>query len=236
VFAFDWTGNLKTRVDSSGTTSLGFDSLNRPTSKVTPAFGSSEVTYDGLGNVLSFSEDASTTVRYWYDRANNLDMLAEPGGSCTGYSLAALPPALAKCTLFDQDVNGRRSLTRFPSGQRTELGYDGSGRQTSIVGKRPSGAVFISRGYTYTHPTTGADGDLRRSVSEVNPGQANVSNTYSYDAASQLTGATRGGTSWGYAYDKAGNRTSRSQTGQSTVFYGYNNADMLCWSGYDGGR
>ncbi len=231
TYAYDAVGNLLTRTDNTGGTTFAYDALHRPTSKVTPYFGSSDVTYDGVGNILTFSEDASTTTTYAYDLANNLDKLAEPGGTCTGYSLTALPPASAKCVLFDQDFNGRRTLARFPSGQKTEYAYDGSGRQTSVVGKRPAGTAFTSRSYTYAHPSTGADTDLRWSMAEVNPGLADVSSTYGYDGMDQLTAATRGATTWGYSYDLAGNRTQLTQTGEPTTFYGYNNADMLCWSG-----
>jgi hypothetical protein len=93
------------------------------------------VGYDAASNIasqaLTFgSADSRGTVSYGYKAADQLSSLAEPGGSCAGYSWAAPPSAAAACTVFNLDNDGRRTGTRFPSGSTVSASFDGSGRVT----------------------------------------------------------------------------------------------------------
>lgn len=226
TYAYDAAGNLTSRVDKTGTTTFGYDALNRPYLKTFPGGGTSQVGYDANGNVTSYT-DAGGTVSYGYDPANNLWSLAEPGGSCPAYPTAVTVPNSTRCTGFAYDNDNRRTSVNYPSGEKVTMGYDSAGRQTSVVAKRPSGTTFVSRTYSYTNPSTGKDTDLRWKSTD----EAGTVTTYGYDAVNRLTSATVGGTTYAYAYDGSGNRTSYSKTGAATVLYGYDNADQLCWSG-----
>jgi len=223
-YVYDGDGNLTSRLDVTGSTTFTYDKLNRPTSK-TPAISgtSSSVTYDGANNILTYT-DTSGTVTYGYDPANQVTKLAENGGSCTG--------SVSLCTTFAYDNAGRRTTTTYPSGQQVVITYDTSGRQLSVTGKRPGGSTFISRTYTYGTGSGGStDTDLRQSVTDQN----SVTTNYTYDALSRLLTAADGTTTWGYSYDATGNRLTASKTGTSTINYGYNNANQLCWSGTNTG-
>ncbi len=47
----------------------------------------------------------------------------------------------------------------------------------------------------------------------------------------RLTADAAGSTTYGYTYDQAGNRLTATKTSTATQYYGYNNANQLCWSG-----
>ncbi|HEX5534398.1 MAG TPA: DNRLRE domain-containing protein [Actinomycetales bacterium] len=229
TYAYDGAGNLQTRVDNTGTTSFSYDPVNRPTGKTLPGPVTTTLTYDKTGNIAT-ATDPGGTVSYRYNAANQLEALAEPGGTCTGYTLTSPPPASARCTLFGNDANGNRTVVRYPSGQRVELGYDTAGRQTTVTAKRPAGAVFVSRTYTYTN-TTGGNVAVRTAVTD----QAGATTAYTYDGLNRLTRArtTSGGTVTRddtYAYDAASNRT-KATTGGVTTNYWYNAANQMCWYG-----
>jgi YD repeat-containing protein len=61
-YTYDGAGNLKTRIDVTGTSTFTYDFENRVTAKNTPA-GNSSVTYDATGNVTKYT-DASGSVSY----------------------------------------------------------------------------------------------------------------------------------------------------------------------------
>ncbi len=78
-------------------------------------------------------------------------------------------------------------------------GYDGAGRLKTLTYSQ-GGNTFASYGLNYDA--------LNRLTSFTNGQHTSENATFSYDADSQLKGATRSGTSESYAYDVNGNRTS----------------------------
>jgi len=219
TYAYDGNGNLVTRQDTGGTTTYTYDKSNRPLGKTAPA-GASSVTYDPVGNVKTFT-DSGGTVTYTYDDANQLTGLVEPGGSCAG--------TVTRCTRFAYDANGLRVKTTYPSGQAVSVQPDTAGRIASISGQRPptggqtTGSTFISRVYTYGTATV--DSSLRTSVTD----EVGATTSYAYDRLNRLTGANTGTNAYTYSYDAAGNRLTSTQPSTGAQYYGYNDADQLCY-------
>jgi RHS repeat-associated protein len=223
TYTYDANGNLKTRVDASGTTTHNYDQQNRPTSKIIGGVTTS-LTYDTASNVTSFT-DPTGTVDYGYDDSDRLITLAEPGGSCP-----ATPafPNTTGCTGFEYDKNDRRTVTKYPNGVKNTTVYDKASRITSITATNSSAAVLAAR--TYTHTTSGTapvrDGALRKTMKT----DANVTTTYTYDDVQRLTTAVAGTVTESWTYDANGNRLTSAKTGATTVNYAYNAADQLCWT------
>jgi YD repeat-containing protein len=71
TYSYDQAGNLKTRVDSTGTTTWSYDNQNRPKQENLPSLGNTQVQYDPAGN-LQWYQDQFGQVVYGYDPANNL--------------------------------------------------------------------------------------------------------------------------------------------------------------------
>ena len=235
TYAYDNNGNLQTRVDATGTTTYGYTALNQINSKAIPGQTvNSTETYDTAGNVLTYT-DAGGTVTYVYDPANQPWALAEPGGSCPAYSATApvTIPNTTKCTAFTVNSDGNRTKIAYPSGEIVNYGYDGDGRQTSIsANHNGASSPFFNRTLSYTGSGGQDNGLLQTSTDGVG---TTVTSTYTYDAYQHLTGDAVGPTIYGYTYDEQGNRLTATKTGVSTQYYGYNNADQLCWSGTTNG-
>lgn len=220
-YTYDADGNLVGRLDAAGTWTFTYDAVGRLTGETTPS-GDQVLAYDASSNLTAFTE-AGLEVDYAYNAVNELTSLAEPYGIC--HSGETVPNS-DKCTLFGYNANGQRTTTSYPTGEVVTIGYDNSGRETSVVAKRPSGTTFLSRSYVYT--TGGStDTDLRQSVTD----QAGTTTSYTYDALNRLKTAVTGSSTLGYSYDADGNITSATKTGAATIHYGYNNANELCWSG-----
>lgn len=222
TYTYDANGNLKTRVDASGTTTSTYDGQNRPTTKTIGGVTTS-LAYDQASNVTSFT-DPTGTVGYRYDNANRLTALAEPGGSCPG---TLVFPNSTKCTGFTYDDNNRRTITKYPNGVKNTTVYDNAGRITSITATNTSAAILAKRAYTYTTWGTAPvrDGALRKTMTT----DTGAVTTYGYDAVKRLTSAAIGGVTDSWTYDLNGNRLTAAKTGVATDYYAYNAADQLCW-------
>ena len=234
-YTYDYNGNLKTRIDSTGTTTWLYTAKNQEYDKAIPGQTTdSSVVYDDAGNITSYT-DAGGTVTYVYDPANQLWALAEPGGSCPAYSATTPPtiPNTTKCTAFTLDNNGNRTQVAYPSGEKVNYAYDTSQRITLITAyHNGSSTAFFKRTLSYTD-TGGHDRSLLQTTAD--GVSSPVTSTYGYDVYQRLTSDAVGTTSYGYSYDQAGNRLTSTKTGSSTQYYGYNNANQLCWSGTTSG-
>ena len=96
----------------------------------------------------------------------------------------------------------------------------GAGGTTNLPTPNATGNIAK---YTYEQ---GGDGRLLE-VSEGKGEEAKSSQTYTYDAANRLTGATRGTNTFSYAYNLAGNITSRTYPDGTVTTYGYDNDGRL---------
>ena len=228
-YTYDSHGNLKARIDVSGNTGAWtYDALNRMKSYANnPINEVGSVTYDASSNITSVTggTGSGATTLFYYNNLNQLRAQTVP------YSTASCPatptfPNTSRCIGYTYDANGQRTSVTYPSGQKIDYTFDTSQRITKIESKRPSGALIVSREYSYTD-ASGNDTSLRQWMKDQTGAQTN----YTYDTSNRLTSAVTGSTTLGYAYDPAGNMTQATKTGSATIYYGVNDANQMCWSG-----
>ena len=205
TYGYDADGNRVQTVSPTGTTTYGYDQLDRETS-VAYSDGTPSVAYayDANGNRTQMTDGAGTqsygfdalnqltgvtrgadSFSYTYDPAGDLTQRVYPGGTTTNYT-------------YDDD--GR--LATVASGSDTfTYGYDAAGNQTQLT--RPNG---ITETRTY---------DPARRVSEIKDATGGTT-------LQQLD----------YAYDPVGDETSLTRLNGSE-YYQYDNRDRLTQVCYD---
>ncbi|HEV3470216.1 MAG TPA: RHS repeat-associated core domain-containing protein [Pyrinomonadaceae bacterium] len=218
TFTYTPAGRRRTMADATGVTTYSYDGRDRLLSKATP-HGTLTYSYDAAGNLLTArsSNAGGTSVAYSYDPLNRLATVSDD-------RLAAEP------TSYSYDANGNLESVAYPNGVTTRYSYDPLNRLTSLTAAGPSSTLA---GYAYT---LGAAGN-RLSVTE--HGGRTVA--YAYDDLYRLTGeAVRDPTGGGdgaaaYAYDRVGNRLSRTSTlpGLADASYEYDANDRLASDTHD---
>jgi RHS repeat-associated protein len=210
-YSYDADGNQTERSDTAaGTYGYSYDQLNRRVGESLPGNRTVVYAYDAAGNMTSLT-DGSGITGYGYDELNRNCYVAPTdagGGAC------ANPPAGA--TTMRYDAAGHRIKTSYPNGVDVDETPDLSGKTTAIVAKK-AGATLAERGYTYATFEGNKTGELVKSQKI----SATQTFDYTYDGSGRLASWQYDGTSgqWvapglrdtiRYAYDKAGNRISRT--------------------------
>ncbi len=228
-YFYDLDGDLTGQTDSvGGNQTYTYDGLDRETSVTPPNAGTAaSVTYTPAGDVATYA-DASGTVTYTYNAANELTALAEPGGSCTG--------TVTSCTTFGYNSNGALTSTTYPGGTTQTTTRDIAGRATEIKAAHGS-TVLSDLAYSYTTASGKDTAAVQTRTDKLGVGApANSTTAYTYDTlgrltrAAETTSAGAANAAWAYAYDKDGNRTSAATTASgttTTLTQGYNATDEL---------
>ena len=185
-------------VDSTGTTTWGFDASSRQTSLSTPQ-GNMTYTFDNAGKRLTMVESVGTTT-YSYDSNSRLTSIVNP------YS---------ETTTLTYDNANRLTQKTFASGAYDVTGYDTRNRITSVTHKNSSGSVLSAETYSL-------DSASNLSSKTVDA----LTTSYTYDNANQLLTESNTGYSASYSYDANGNRSSQVLNG-TTYAYNYDNGDKL---------
>jgi YD repeat-containing protein len=177
-------------------------------------------TYDADNRFLSASyADGSTTQSTitpatLFDQANRFTNLTDSLGGAISRTYDGLDDMLTETTpqgtiTYTYDLDGRRTSMSVPGQAEITYGYDADSRLACIA----QGTGYSCTGTSLT-PTVAItyDADSRRSTQLTLPN--GIVGTYSYDAASELTGLTykEGSTTVGaltYGYDAAGRIISR---------------------------
>jgi RHS repeat-associated protein len=221
---YDENGNLTSLLDPKGQlTTSTYDEWNRlATRSYTFAPGDSArpwrhttgivYTRDPNGNLTAFDETVVTgtappvtlsTTRTWDD----LDRLKS--------ERSTLPDLSTRTLAYTYFRNGTRKTVTSPSAQLTSYTYDGQ--------NRPETAVTAAGTTTYTYWPD----DLLRTITYPN----GVVATHGYDLADRLTSLTNGSvSSYTYAYDDNGNRTSQTELNggtTETTTYTYDDLNRL---------
>lgn len=203
-YTFDRAGNRRTMSDNTGLSTYDYDLLNRLTKETLSGGKINSYAYDAVGNLTSHS-DVGGGMSYQYNQVNLLTKATEPDG---------------QFTTFTYDPADRRNVTTYPNSVTQDADYDASGRLTRLVGKTQAGIVLTDFTYTYADPFTNADTDLRQTVRDKDGRLTD----YDYGASNRLiharttTSAGAQGSDYQYAYDPAGNRTSRTIDGATTAY------------------
>jgi RHS repeat-associated protein len=226
TFTYDPNYNRLTRMEdpATGQTNYGYHPVDTPPAlgagrmaTVVGPLSSDAVTYgyDEMGRVASLSLSGSTS----FFRYDALGRISSRDGVIGTFGYA-----------YDGPTPRPASIT-YPSGQQTEYLYfpnSGSHRLQEMKHLAPGGALLSK--FNYTHD---AVGNIRTWQQEAAPSPAKIYE-FGNDRADQLTSATlktTGGsptvlTSYGYAYDKAGNRTTES-IDTAAIQAAYDNRDRL---------
>jgi RHS repeat-associated protein len=199
-YTYDPLTKLLSSVTDSqyGTTSWGYDSLDRITSESGPN-GTVTLVLDNLGRRTSMTATGQGTVTYAYDQNDNLTDIAQNGQNIH----------------FTRDALNRIVNRILPNGVNTTWSIDWNGYLTSM-GSWLNGTTLIdSHGYTR---------DRENNITQVTDNGLNSS--YSYDDLYRLVSSNVQGVASSWIYDAVGNRSSQTVGGVSTS-YTYNSANRL---------
>ena len=197
-YTYNVLGQRLTMTDASGTTSYGYDSRNRLTSKTTPQ-GTLTYTYNAVGNLLTAKSAATNgvDVEYSYDVLNRLETLTDNRLGTT-----------QNVTSYGYDQVGNLETVTLPNGVESTYSYDVLNRLTNLTARNAGNTPVASYAYTL-----GAAGN-RLSVAEL----SGRTTSWTYDALYRLTSETIAGAtasqngSLSYTFDAVGNRTNRTST------------------------
>lgn len=198
-YGYDAAGNLTTRtVPGTGTQTVTYDPDNRPASLTGPA-GTATFAFDADSEVTGITLPGGSRQIRTYDAANRLTTLTDqaPGGAVqSGYTITR--DKVGNPTRLDTTqagVSHSDAFTYDPADRVTAMCY---GTTTCSGATQKLSFSYDLLGNRLTRQRTGT-GAFRQ--------------TYTYDAANELT-ATSGGPSGsvGYAYDADGNQVTAGRT------------------------
>ena len=250
VFGYDAHRNLITATDSTGTTTLAYDSSDRLIQITDPEGHYLKFTYDSYGRRTQSVDQTGYTVNYQYDSAGRL------AGLTDGQN--------AVLVTYTYNSIGQLARKDLGNGTFTSYAYDANGQLLHLVNYAPGGSPSdpnsIQCRYDYTYDSLGretsessldgtwsyaydADGQMTSAAfASTNPAIPSSNQTYVYDAAGNRirtiingvdteysTNASNQYTSVGgttYTYDADGNMTSAT-TGTSTTTYSYDSLNRL---------
>ncbi len=233
-YTYDEDGDRTGMTDGTGTTTYGYDQLDRLTESK-----------DGHGD----------TAGYEYNLANEQTKITYPNGKAVervydkAGRLEKVTDWLEHTTKFSYDPDSNLTATTFPSGTGEEDKYlyneadqmsetkmkKGAETQASLVYKRDNvgqltkttsiglpGAEVTSYAYDENDRLTEAGANAYEYDAASNPTKT-PGNTNVYDEADEL----EKGTSVMYSYDELGERTKTSPSGGPATSYGYDEAGNL---------
>ncbi len=225
TYTYDNNGNELTAADYSGTYTNSYDAQNRLTAQTDPLGQTLTYAYDAASNVTLRTDSLGGVLTYVYDNANRL----------TSEQFGGTGQTPLRADFGYDNADELTSLTRYSdlAGSTvvatTAYGYDASMRVTSITNENASAATLSYYDYTYDNADRVSTEAWKSTTAT---GTLSGTNTYSYDAASQLLSD---GTKT-YSYDATGNRnmsgyqtgTDNRTTTDGTWTYTYDNAgDMI---------
>lgn len=230
----------ETRPDGRSTTVVR-DEKNRPLKVIGPDGTGVSMTYDGRGNVTSFTTRRGKTYFYEYDEEFNfVTWMVDPLGRPTGFDYdgrgnlkkitryAGGSSSASISESFDYNENGLLTSYENPRGKTSGYSYNGRGNlsDASLPGGKHIGIGYDDFGNyaTVTGPGNAVRSysynDLNRLVVYMDPEGRGTK--YYYDSEGNLTqAALPGGRSFEYGYDAAGNLKWRKDPVGAVWNYGY---------------
>jgi RHS repeat-associated protein len=199
-YVYDSHGNLVSAADSTGTTTLQYDSADRLTQVTYPTGLFLRFTYDAGGRRTRSVDQSGFTVNYSYDAAGRLSELTDGSGALIVH--------------YSYDAAGRLARKDMGNGTYTTYTYDADGNVLDLTNYAPGGAVNSRFDYTYDA--------LGRVITEKT---LDGEWTYTYDAIGELTHAVFNSTNpsvpsqdLSYTYDANGNRVTTIENGVTTNY------------------
>jgi RHS repeat-associated protein len=201
-YHYDPRGNLASTVDPTGTTTLEYDSSDRPTKITYPGNRWLSYTYNAASQRASMLNQLGHRLDYHYDAAGRLESMTDETS--------------AEIVRYIYDASGRLQRKNLGNGVYTLYEYDAASQPTSLINYKPDSSVLSQ--FVYTYDTRG-----RRTSMTANYGIGDPRTSgrwdYSYDAVGQLTAWTGpDGRHVEYRYDPLGNRITVNDTGAVTSY------------------
>lgn len=212
-----------------------YDAGNRLVQSTDATGTVTQYAYDAMGNLVGTTTAAGTAEAA--TASQRFDVMGRLTGSLSGIGSALLAQAQTPDqvqavwaqygTTYEYDVAGRRISTTDPAGNKTLFYYDAAGRLTYTInalgevqqrrydalGRLEQTARYATRLSSLTGLTGGlADSTLTNTVAGIADDARDVTTTYTYDAAGNLTSqsdALKAVTA--FAYDAFGEAISRTQ-------------------------
>lgn len=222
TYGYNANGQRTSMSDGTGSSSYGYDSLNRLTRNS-----------DGGGHVVSYGYDLNNDVTsIVYPNSKTVTRAFDSDGR-----LQSLTDWLANKTTFGYDTNSNVQAITFPSttGNVDNQGFNHADQMTSIQMKKGSSTLanlnytrdsagLLSGATEFGLPEPASQGPRAYSYDAAdNPTQLSGSSGYSYDKANELTGSP-GNT---YGYDSLGERTAATPSSGNPTAYAYDQAGRL---------
>ncbi|MFJ2256925.1 RHS repeat-associated core domain-containing protein [Streptomyces sp. NPDC087844] len=244
TYAYDGDGNLKQRSDSTGITTYDFDPLSRETVRTLQDGSQTVLTYTADGNVETYKDPSGTVrytysktnqlesltdpfgqkTGYEYNANDARSKVSYPGGAVQSITrdksnrATAIKASSSKGTLMDlaysyaytsgsttKDGTKIRTRTDAAEGLTRTYDYDSAGHLTFT--KETKGTA-TNNSWLYCYD--GAGNLTSQGTAAGCPGGS----TYTYNAASQITG--KNGSTANWSHDQAGNETAAAPTAEAT--------------------
>ncbi len=205
---------------ASGTTEYTYDALGNLTSQTSPTGAKTGYTYDVLERLTSVEDADENVTSYAYDAVGNLTDVIDANGGRTTYAYDAIGNTTSITSpqgaseRLEYDLQGRLSALTAPDGETTSYDYDAIG---DLVTKTYSEDASARVDYTY-------DALGQKASRQDSAGKA----SFAYDEAGRILTETTGqGDVISYAYDDAGQVSSITYPDGTEVGYGYDAAGNL---------
>ncbi len=213
------TGRLQSVTDRNGNkTTLGYEKAGRLETITDPAGRKITLTYNGEGFVESAKDPMSNTVKYTYE-GGNLASVTEPGEAKARWQ-------------YHYDASHQMTSVTDGRGGKSTNEYDASHRVTSQTDPTERKLTFEYEPFhtKITNHSTGAvtdehftSADLPYSITRGFGTASATTETFTYDAANNLTSVTDGNNhKTEYTYDSAANRKSMVDPDEHETKWTYN--------------
>ena len=231
-------GNLTRQAYGNGSwVGYGYDSRNRVTQQTDSEGRTRTYAYDPDSHLSAVTDSDGRTIRYVYDGLDRLTdcTVTQDGvqvlhttqsyntyGQTTGQSWVLDGTTYAQKYTYDTAKNAIPDglLTSMTTGMGDSLSfsYDALGRLTGVGGK-------AGRSYAYADGAGGATTQIAQYSSSFG-GKEQVSSSFTYNAAGNITEETTGGRTWRYTYDVLGQLTGATD-GTTAYTFTYDGAGNL---------
>jgi RHS repeat-associated protein len=201
-------------------TTFTYNKLQMPATVTDPNGNETDYSYDSDGNLASVTAANGATTSYAYDDTNNLTSRTDANGHAWTYGyddanrLESSISPMSEQWSYSYDAAGRLYQKTLPSSGTITYSLDGDNRLTGITYSNDPTTPNVTFSY-----------DAAGNRIQMGDGAGVVS--YTYDNLNRLTAVTRGTATFSYAYDAAGNLTSRTYPDSTVISSTYDDANEL---------
>lgn len=214
-YTYNVLGSLLTVTDPlNRTTTFSYDTLNRQVSSTSALGLTNSTTYDALGRVTARTNAKSIRTSFSYDALGRLIEVVENDTDGTRNDPTA--PDANVSVKYHYDVAGNLVRLEMPQGSEITYQYDRLNRRTHLNGALTAEDDQWRTDYDVLGRVVGIQAPRERALS----GEP-LTRTFTYDGADRLTALnfpTQSALDVSFAYDRAGQRLSMSDSVGSTAF------------------